>query len=91
MPLGILEALSYGMPCLITEGTTLAKKVEQAAAGWGCETSADAIAAAMRKAVEEKNTLAEKSENARRMIEKEFTWEKIEEDTLGKYRSLINA
>lgn len=88
MPMGILEALGYGLPCIVTEGTTLAEGVNEANAGWGCETSVESVAAAIRKAVEEKATLMEKSKNAVAFVEKEFCWDSVAKDTLEAYKKL---
>ena len=88
MPLGILEALSYGIPCLVTEGTTLAEKVEKNASGWGVETSVSSVAAAIKRAVEEKATIAEKSKNAIAYVQKHFTWDKIAKETLEIYKTI---
>ena len=51
MPMGILEAMSYGLPCLVTAGTTLADFIKEHDAGWACDTSAEEIAQARRMAI----------------------------------------
>ncbi|MBD2561236.1 MULTISPECIES: glycosyltransferase [Nostoc] len=43
-PIAVLEALSYGLPCLLTPGTNMAKEVEAAGAGWKVEPNPAAIA-----------------------------------------------
>ena len=89
MPLGIIEALSYGLPCIVTEGTTLADKINETNAGWGVPTDERAVASALRKAIEEKETLKEKSKNARRLISNEFAWEKVAKATVEYYERII--
>lgn len=89
MPMGILEALSYGVPCIVTEGTTLAEKINEHDAGWGVETSIEGVALALRKAVEERATLMEKSKNAVDFVEKEFCWDSIAKETLEKYKNMV--
>ena len=54
MPMGILEAMSYGVPCIITQGTSLGKIVEEYDAGWVAETTADSIAESIETAINEK-------------------------------------
>ena len=88
MPMGILEALSYGLPCIVTEGTTLAEKINDANAGWGCETSVESVAKALHQAVEEKATLMEKSKNASAFVAGEFCWDTVAKETLEKYKNL---
>lgn len=89
MPLGILEALSYGLPCLITEGTTLGETVLSSNSGWVCKTSADDIAVTIKKAVENKKFWKEKSNNARNLIKADFSWEIISQKTIECYTSLL--
>ena len=43
MSMGILEALSYGVPCLVTRGTNLGEIIEQYDAGWVAETNAEYV------------------------------------------------
>lgn len=51
MPMGILEAASYGLPCLITEGTMLGESVKKYDAGWVAQTNAESIAEHLKTAV----------------------------------------
>jgi glycosyltransferase involved in cell wall biosynthesis len=89
MPTGILEAMSYGVPCLLTEGTTLAGKVREYNAGWGCETSADGIENALRAVIEERACWSEKSENAKALIQAEFCWERVAANAVEEYKKLL--
>lgn len=89
MPMGILEAMSYGVPCLITKGTSLTDIINKYDAGWSCETNADAIANAIEKAILERNLLKQKSKNAIRLIEQEFLWDHIAKKTLENYKNFI--
>lgn len=88
MPMGILEALSYGIPCVITEGTTLGEYVEKYDAGWGAKTNAESVYQALVKALEEKKLLSAKSANAKILIEQNFSWEKIAQETLQSYKKI---
>lgn len=89
MPLGILEAMSYGLPCLVTEGTTLATLINDSNAGWGCNTDAKSIADAMQLILESRNRFSEKGKNARALVDGNFSWKKISCDTISQYRKLI--
>lgn len=86
MPMGILEALSYGIPVLITQGTTLGDLVERYNAGWVAETSVESIADALEKLVDERNGLAERSRGAIALVQDNFEWNKIAFDTIEKYK-----
>ena len=88
MPMGILEALSYGVPCVVTTGTTLADMVEKNNAGWSCEGTVDSIAEAIESAVTERE-LKNKSKAAADVIKNSFSWDKIAKSTICAYEKLL--
>lgn len=89
MPMGILEALSYGLPCLVTRGTNLGEIIEQYDAGWVAETTVESIAEKLEQAIMERKKWEIKSKNARRLVEENFAWDKVAKETLENYRQLI--
>lgn len=91
MPMGVLEPLSYGIPCIVTQGTTLGKIVEQYDAGWACETTADDIARAIKQAVQEQGLLTAKSRGAISLIRDNFLWSEIARQTIDKYKDLVSG
>lgn len=91
MPMGILEALSYGIPCIVTEGTSLSEIIKTTDAGWPAKTAADSIAAAIQKAIEERSEWHDKSIHAVRAIQRQFEWDKVTDQTLKKYNDIMTA
>lgn len=91
MPMGVLEALSYGLPCLVTEGTNLGKTVRQYDAGWVTETSASSIAAGLQQAICERHLWAKKSKNARTLIEENFLWDTVAKKAIREYKKIIGS
>lgn len=89
MPLGILEALSYGLPCLITKGTNMGEYVELYDAGWVAESNAESIAEQLQRAIAEENKYIEKSKNAVRLIQEEFEWDTIAKSTIEQYGDIV--
>lgn len=87
MPMGILEAMSYGVPCIITEGTSLGKIVEKYDAGWVADTTADSICKALEKVINERYLLENKSTNAVKLVSENFSWEIVAESSIKKYLS----
>ena len=90
MPMGILEAMSYGLPCLVTEGTTLADFVEKNNAGWSCTTDAADIARTLKLVIRQKDLFAEKSNHAREAVCRNFSWDIVSNETVSTYRNLID-
>lgn len=88
MPMGILEALAYGMPCVITKGTTFAQQVEASGAGWDAGDNADSIAAALKKAVENRARILDYSANAVK-FSKGFDWDSAAKTALAAYSACL--
>ena len=89
MPMGILEALGYGLPCLLSDGTTLASLVDDSDAGWRCRGDAESIADAIKRAIAERQSCAAISDNARALAIENFSWDTVAADTLKSYERII--
>lgn len=89
MPMGILEAMGIGLPCLVTRGTSLGEIIEKYNAGWVSDTTVESLSQSILNAVSQNNSLEIKSQNARCLIEDNFTWEKITNQTFRVYKSII--
>lgn len=75
-PMGLIEALSYGLPCLASDGTNMANEVQKYNAGWVCKAEVLSIRQALHGIVEERNTLGEKGRNALQLSE-QYNWSKL--------------
>lgn len=88
VPGGILEALSYGLPCVVTTGTNLGKDIDEYNAGWVAQTDAEAVAEKIKEAIAEREKWDAKSQSAKRLILDKFAWDKICTATLTQYRKV---
>ncbi len=88
MPMGILESLSYGIPTLVTRGTTLGEQIREADAGWSAETDADSVSEAILKALSEKDRYEEIGSNGRKLASSRYSWPVIAADTIEKYKEI---
>lgn len=89
LTLGILEALSYGLPCLVTPGTTWGFYIEDYNAGWVALPTSKDVFGKIVCAIDEAAQLNKKSENARILVKDNFSWEKSAEDAIEKYRRIV--
>jgi len=89
MPMGILEAMSYGLPCLVTKGTTLGNIIINDNAGWCGGTNYEEIAKVLTVAVKSKDELFSLSDNAIISINKRFLWEKVSQNAINHYQQFL--
>ena len=89
MPMGILEAYGYGIPGIITTGTSLGDITKEYNAGFVSDVSSKGIADAIINAVNYKEEIRIRSDNARKLIKDNFEWDAIAKETIAKYRALL--
>ncbi len=89
MPMGIIEALSYGLPCIVTKGTGLDGAITEYNAGFGCETSVDGIVNTLSEALNNCSLLEQKSQSARKLAQDKYDRNIIAKQTVEKYNRFV--
>lgn len=89
LPMGLLEALAYGVPCFVSRGTNMKDVIDKADAGWTCEVSEDEVEAALYRIVKERNLLFKKGQNAA-FLSESYQWVRIAKRFHEKIEKLIN-
>ncbi len=87
LPMGLIEALAYGLPAMVTEGTNMTNVVEDFGAGWTADNSVEGVVSLLRRAIAERGKYQEKSANAH-ALSKQYNWESIAEKTHAEYEKL---
>ena len=90
MPLGALEAMNYGLPCLVTRGTGIGEIVQQYDAGFVAENDAQSISVVLKEIIYSKS-LKQKSINACKLIDDNFIWDTIIEKTMKEYQDIVDT
>ena len=89
MPMAALEALSYGLPCLLTQQTNVTDIIINKSCGWITETSIEAISNSIVSVIDDfqarRDQLMKNAVGAAEM----FEWNKIAADSIRIYTSLI--
>lgn len=91
MPCGILEALGYGIPCLITKGTNLVEDVCEFDAGYDAGTTEQTIADAIKFAVNDRDNWKNKSAQAVKLVSEKYNWDIVAQNTIEKYEKFIRS
>ena len=87
-PTGLLEALSYGLPCLVTTGSNMRKEIEESDAGWGADNDSASIAKALLKALNELDNFPRKKRNALKLADL-YSWDTIAKNSHDIYCKLV--
>lgn len=88
-PMAVLEAMAYGIPCILTPGTNMIKPCVSADAGWGCTQDPVSIASAILTALSQRDTWSNKGHNARNLIRDQYSWDMIGKQTLKVYEEEV--
>lgn len=89
MPGAILEAMSRGIPCLVTPGTNMQEMIENCQGGWGCALNVNAIVEALSAISYDRKGIAERGIAARTYVLDHFTWSKIAQQYVRKIKELL--
>lgn len=91
MPMGILEALSFGCPCLITKETNMADTIIKGHCGWITDLDASSIAQKIQVAISD-YIINRDSFNANSWnTASSFLWTDIGEKSVDEYYKLIKS
>ena len=88
-PMGLIEALSYGLPVFITRGSNMLEEVDEYDAGWTCEIEKESVVSAFRRMLQEKHRFTEKSSNAR-LLASYYGWDTLAATFHRELKTLIN-
>ena len=89
-PMALLEALSYGLPCIATTGSNMRDDVESFDAGWTADNTVESIKSAILRMLEDRGQIADKGKNAIRLAEK-YYWPEIAKKSHDLYFELLNG
>lgn len=88
LPMGMIEALAYGLPCIATVGTNLSDEIARYDAGWTATNDAESICVALRMMINDRDKLMQKSKNAVTMAD-EYSWGAIAKKSHELYGELL--
>jgi len=88
-PMALIEALSYGLPCLVTQGSNMKEIVQDNDAGWTAECETMSLKAGLLHILNSSvENLIEKGKNAY-VLSQKYSWDIIAKETHRKFRLLV--
>ena len=89
-PMTVLEALSYGNPCLVTPGTNMSDEIEKNHLGWGCRLDENEIAQTMINAMEQ-YPVQDYAFRCKKYIEKNYLWKNIAKNSVAQLKEVLDS
>lgn len=89
MPMGVLEALAHGLPCIITPQTNMADIISSYNCGWITELNENSIAQTIIKAVSDYKQKQIYFNNQALEAAHNYSWDKIAEKTIKLYNTIL--
>lgn len=77
MPMGVLEAISYGVPCILTPGTNMQEEIVNSGAGWGADFDEKSISNTIKMACAEMSNGHIRFRRAALNLSRNYNWEVI--------------
>lgn len=73
-PMGLIEALAYGLPVIVTPGTNMADEVSETNTGWLSDGTVEDLCNTLRNVILNRASLKEKSAHAKELASR-YRWE----------------
>lgn len=87
-PMALIEALSYGLPCVATTGSNMRDEIEEYGAGWTADNDVESIQCALKKMLEGQKKYKSISERAIRLSHK-YDWNVLAETAHTCFENMI--
>ena len=90
-PMGIIEALSAGVPCVVTYGTYMGEYIRDNKCGIACHFDAKEVFEAIFKMTDDNQTRNLFAKNSYVKSNKDFEWNDVVLKTIEKYKKIIKG
>lgn len=89
-PTALIEALSYGIPALVTTGANMRLEIEKYNAGWGADTTHSSIQSAILAMISDVETFGQKGLNARK-LSLNYSWSSLAMSSHEQYKIVLST
>ncbi len=91
-PVAVIEALSYGIPALLTPGTNMSSEVAASGAGWEVDTTPAGVAKGLQSILQlDRKQVQIAGEKARAWSLRQPTWQEVGRRCVTEYRRFLHA
>lgn len=87
--IAVAEAMSYGIPVVISNQVYIWEEVQDAAAGWVCSCEVESLTQVLCQALEDSQTRQQRGLNAQELALRKYSWDAIALATLKAYQQIL--
>ena len=91
LPTSDLEAMMYGLPVIVTEGTSMKDVVEKHHLGYGVESNSENVAKIISNVISNGERAAAMGLRARAYVQEKYSWPSVVDEQIACYRSIISG
>lgn len=89
LPVGVIEVMGYGVPCVLSKGTNLGESLINNKCGYYAGESAEDVTTALKIALNDKSNWQEIGKRAHNFINENYNWDRIAENTINEYKKIL--
>lgn len=90
-PTAVIEAISYGIPVIVTPGTNVADVIKSKRMGYSCILNENSIFEAIKQSFEKRKEYNQISKNSIDYAKDNFNWDSIIKESLDDYRKNLKG
>lgn len=88
--IAVAEAMSYGIPVVISNQVYIWEEVQEAAAGWVCACEVESLTQMLRTALGDREVYQQRGLNAQKLAQKNYSWDAIALVTIQAYQKILS-
>jgi glycosyltransferase involved in cell wall biosynthesis len=88
--IAVAEAMAVRTPVVISREVYISNEIEASAAGWVCDRDLDSLVASLKDCLASASTRAQRGENARQLVLREYQWPAIATKMIQVYQDCLD-
>lgn len=89
LPMGVLEVMGHGVPCILSKGTNIGEALLENNCGYYAGETIEDVVSALKIAFNDKSNWRDIGKKAHNFINENYDWDRIAENTINEYSSIL--
>lgn len=89
LPMGVLEVMGHGVPCILSKGTNIGEAVLANNCGYYAGETIENVVSALKIAFNDKSNWCDIGKKAYSFVNENYNWDRIAENTINNYNMIL--